>query len=92
MTLENVKTHEGWAGEKPTCSGSGQRYDWEDHHLPVLSSGIMLNWIQKDILLSLTFQIQGETKDILQSGRLYKLSINGSKSVEFYHYFCLLFR
>jgi len=34
---------------------------------------------------------QGETKDILQSGRLYKLSINGSKSVEFYHYFCLLF-
>ena len=47
----------------------------------------------KDILLSLFFfQIQGETKDILQSGRLYKLSINGSKSVEFYHYFCLLFR
>ena len=40
----------------------------------------------------LLLQIQGETKDILQSGRLYKLSINGSKSVEFYHYFCLLFR
>jgi len=33
---------------------------------------------------------QGETKDILQSGRLYKLSI-GNKSVEYYHYFCLLF-
>ena len=30
------------------------------------------------------------TKDVLQSGRLYKLS-TGSKTVEYYHYFCLLF-
>ena len=50
----------------------------------------------KDILTNpkCTLQIfthQGETKDILQSGRLYKLSI-GNKSVEYYHYFCLLFR
>jgi len=31
----------------------------------------------------------GETKDILQSGRLYKLS--SGKTTEYYHYFCLLF-
>jgi len=31
----------------------------------------------------------GETKDILQSGRLYKLT--SGKTTEYYHYFCLLF-
>jgi len=31
----------------------------------------------------------GETKDILQSGRLYKLT--AGKTTEYYHYFCLLF-
>jgi len=31
----------------------------------------------------------GETKDILQSGRLYKLT--AGKTSEYYHYFCLLF-
>jgi len=31
----------------------------------------------------------GETKDILQSGRLYKLT--AGKTTEYFHYFCLLF-
>lgn len=49
--------------------------------------------VSKDLISRTTicqFCHQGETKDILQSGRLYKLS-TGKGSVEYYHYFCLLF-
>lgn len=34
---------------------------------------------------------QGETKDILQSGRLYKMVQVKNSAEEYYHYFCLLF-